>query len=81
LTILNRMFWGGKKKEDDKEKQIKQLKGAFPSLRRPNNDDSMFEFRFTVNSEYNTLRVTLPPDFPSSKPCMYIFISYILVSI
>jgi hypothetical protein len=62
------MFWGGKKKEDDKEKQLKHLKAAFPSMRRPNNDDRLFELRFTVDNQYNTLRITVHDDFPQSRP-------------
>jgi hypothetical protein len=64
------MFWGGKKKDDDKEKQIKMLKNAFPSIRRPNNDDSLFELRFTVDNQYNSLRAFIPDDFPNMRPGM-----------
>jgi hypothetical protein len=62
------MFWGAKKKDDDKEKQLKHMKAAFPSMRRPNNDDRLFELRFTVDNQYNTLRITIPDDFPQSRP-------------
>lgn len=62
------MFWATKKKEDDREKQLKHLKAAFPSMRRPNNDDRLFELRFTVDNQYNTLRITVPDDFPQSRP-------------
>lgn len=62
------MFWGTKKKEDDREKQLKHLKAAFPSMRRPNNDDNLFELRFTVDNQYSSIRITIPEDFPQSKP-------------
>jgi len=62
------MFWGGKKKEDDRTKQVNQLKHAFPSIRRPHNDDSTFEFRFTVEGHYSTLRLCIPEDFPQGVP-------------
>lgn len=69
------MFWGAKKKDDDKEKQLKHMKAAFPSMRRPNNDDRLFELRFTVDNQYNTLRITIPDDFPQSRPGSVIFVS------
>ncbi len=69
------MFWATKKKEDDREKQLKHLKAAFPSMRRPNNDDRLFELRFTVDNQYNTLRITVPDDFPQSRPGIYKFIN------
>lgn len=68
------MFWGGgKKKEDEKEKQLKQLKYAFPSIRRPNNDDSLFEIRFLVENTHHALRIAIPSDFPTSRPGKIIF--------
>lgn len=64
------MFWGPKKKKDevDKEKQIKELKQVFPSIRRPNNDENLFEIKFVVNNQYSSLRVFIPADFPSTRP-------------
>lgn len=59
---------GKEKKEDDKEKQLKHMKAAFPSIRRPNNDDRLFELRFTVENQNNTLRISIPDDFPQSRP-------------
>lgn len=63
-----RMFWGKKKTEDDKEKQLKQLKNAFPSIRRPQNDDALFEIRFMVDNQSNALRIFIPSDFPQTRP-------------
>lgn len=65
------MFWAtktSKKKEDDKEKQIKELKQVFPSIRRPNNDDNLFEIKFVVNNQYSSLRIFIPADFPNTRP-------------
>jgi hypothetical protein len=39
-------------------------------LRRPNNDDTVFEIMFELNRQYHTLRVYLSPDFPASRPSM-----------
>lgn len=66
----HKMFWGPKKKKDevDKEKQIKELKQVFPSIRRPNNDENLFEIKFVVNNQYSSLRVFIPADFPSTRP-------------
>lgn len=61
------MFWG-KKKDDDREKLLKQFKYTFPSLRRPNNDDSLFEIRFPVENTYAVLRIAIPSEFPVVKP-------------
>ena len=38
-------FGVGKKtrEEEDKKNQFKELRAAFPNIRRPNNDDSFFE--------------------------------------
>lgn len=66
------MFWGKKKSEDDKERQLKQLKNAFPSLRRPQNDDNLFEIRFLVDNQNNALRIFVPADFPHIRPGMII---------
>lgn len=64
------MFWSApkKKKDDDKERQIKELKQVFPSIRRPNNDDNLFEIKFVVNNQYSSLRVFIPSDFPNTRP-------------
>jgi hypothetical protein len=61
------MFWS-KKKDDDRERQLKQFKFAFPSLRRPNNDDSLFEIRFLVENQHMVLRIAIPNEFPAVKP-------------
>lgn len=70
------MFWGTKKKEDDREKQLKHLKAAFPSMRRPNNDDTLYDLRFTVDNQYNSIRISIPEDFPQSRPGSRILIDY-----
>lgn len=64
------MFGWGKKltKEEEREKQIKELKHSFPSIRRPNNDDALFELKFVVNTQYSSLRVIIPSDFPTTRP-------------
>lgn len=65
------MFWGNTRKkrgDEEKEKQIKELKQVFPSIRRPNNDDNLFEIKFVVNNQYSSLRVFIPGDFPSTRP-------------
>jgi hypothetical protein len=61
------MFWG-KKKDDEREKHVKQLKNAFPSLTRPNNDDNQFDIKFVIENQRNILRIILPNDFPSTRP-------------
>jgi hypothetical protein len=74
------MFWGKKKEDDPKEKQIKSLKYAFPSIRKPNNDDTLFEIRFNVETQVCSLRVAIPNDFPISKPSKY-WLNYFITSI
>ena len=68
------MFWGRKKDNDAaiREKMIRDLRASFPSLRRPNNDDIVFEILFELNQQYHTLRVYLAADFPTSRPSMII---------
>lgn len=56
------------KLDEDREKQIKALQAAFPSLRRPNNDDTLFELKFVVDGLYSSLRVYIPADFPLTRP-------------
>ena len=60
-----------KKKDTDaeiREKLLRDLRSAFPSIRRPNNDNSMFELLFEVNKQYITLRIFISADFPTSRP-------------
>ena len=60
-----------KKKDSDaeiREKIIRDLRSSFPSIRRPNNDNSMFELLFEVNKQYVTLRIFILADFPTSRP-------------
>ena len=64
----------GKKKSDEKDKQIKELRTTFPSIRRPNNDDTNFELLFEVGRIYSSLRIYLLPDFPIAKPGTFIHI-------
>jgi hypothetical protein len=61
-------IFGKKRIDDEKERQIRDLRATFPSLRRPNNDNEVFEIIFEIDRSYNTLRVYLQPDFPASKP-------------
>uniref|UniRef100_A0A7S3HG72 VPS37 C-terminal domain-containing protein n=1 Tax=Spumella elongata TaxID=89044 RepID=A0A7S3HG72_9STRA len=66
------MFWQKKTKgeDKDKERQIRELKAVFPSIRRPNNDDNLFEIKFVVNTQYSSLRVFIPADFPNTRPVL-----------
>ncbi len=68
------MFGWGKKptKEEDRERLIKALKHSFPSIRRPNNDDNLFEIRFVVDGQYSSLRVIIPTDFPTTRPVLQV---------
>lgn len=59
-----------KKVDEGRAKQIKDLRSSFPSLRRPHNDDSVFDILFDVDKAYSTLRIYIHPDFPNSKPGM-----------
>jgi hypothetical protein len=64
------MFWH-KKKDDNKalrDKNVADLTAAFPSIRRPNSDDSLFEILFNVAGTFSTLRIYIPHDFPVSRP-------------
>ena len=67
--------FGKQKKHEEREKQIKDLRTTFRSIRRPNNDDSVFEILFEVDRMHNTLRIYLLPDFPTSKPGLFQFSS------
>ena len=58
----------GKKKGDERERQIRDLRSTFPSIRRPSNDDARFELLFEVGRSYSTLRIYLLPEFPIAKP-------------
>jgi hypothetical protein len=64
------MFWfKGKEQENyTKEKQIRELSITFPSIRRPNQDDNLFEIVFEIDRKINTLKIYLPSDFPANKP-------------
>lgn len=61
-------IFGKKRTDDEKDRQIRELRVTFPSLRRPNNDDELFEMLFEVEKAYSTLRIYLKPEFPSLKP-------------
>jgi hypothetical protein len=69
-------FWGksSSKSETDRSKarHIADLAACFPSIRRPNNDDSSFELAFEADRKLNTLRIWLPSDFPSNKPVLQV---------
>lgn len=75
------MFWfKGKEQENyTKEKQIRELTTAFPSIRRPNQDDNLFDVLFEIDRKYNTLRIYLPSDFPANKPGIFRLIFYIML--
>jgi hypothetical protein len=66
--MFNNVNLFGKRKEEEKDRQIKDLRTSFPSLRRPNSDDALFEMLFQVDRVYSTLRIYISPDFPSTKP-------------
>ena len=75
------MFGFGKKKEEsERDKQLKALRLAYPTVRRPHNDDSILEVLFLVQKEYNTLKIFLLSDFPNDAPSMsykYTYYSHI----
>jgi hypothetical protein len=54
--------------ESERSKLINQLTATFPSIRRPNNDESMFEIKFLVDAQYSSLRIYIPSDFPQTRP-------------
>jgi hypothetical protein len=64
------MFWSSKKptREEEKEKHIKGLQHAFPSMRRPNNDNELFEVRFVVDGQFSSLRILVNGEFPNTPP-------------
>jgi hypothetical protein len=62
------VLFGAKKRDEDKDRQIRELCATFPSIRRPQNDDTLFEMLFDVNRVYSTLRIYIHADFPNSKP-------------
>ena len=67
--------FGTKKRDGDRDRQIRELTVAFPSLRRPvvdQKDINVFEILFDVNRSYSTLRITLNTSFPSNKPVLQI---------
>ena len=67
--------FGTRKRDGDRERQIRELTIAFPSLRRPvvdQKDINVFEILFDVNRSYSTLRITLNTSFPGSKPVLQI---------
>jgi hypothetical protein len=68
------MFWfKGKEPENfTKDKQIRELTTSFPSIKRPNQDDNLFEVVFEIDRKYNTLRIYLPSDFPANKPVLQV---------
>jgi hypothetical protein len=66
---------GGKKlskAESERLKMITPLKSTFPSIRRPNNDDSLFEIKFLVDAQYSSLRIYIPSDFPLTRPVLQV---------
>jgi hypothetical protein len=65
-------FRSNKDQEPTREKNVKELCASFPSIRRPQDDDNMFELLFEIDRKYNTLRIYLPSDFPANKPGFYL---------
>ncbi len=61
------MFWQ-KNKVDQRSKQLKELTEAFPSIIRPNNDDSCYELLFEVSRTILTLKMSISTEFPSHPP-------------
>ena len=55
-------------KEVTKERLIRELTTTFPSIRRPNNDDTAFEIKFLVEDQYSVLKIYIPSDFPQTRP-------------
>lgn len=70
------MFGFGAKKKDEgkelREKQFRDLRALHPLIRRPNNDDTLYELLFQANSQMSTLRIYIPADFPLAKPVLQI---------
>lgn len=66
------MFWGSSKKKEteEREKTLKELRTSFPSIRRPNNDDTVYELLFEVNRQFSTLRIYIPTEYPVERPGM-----------
>jgi len=60
------------KVEEDREKQLSNLKSAFPSIRRPLNDDSQYEMKIVVDGIYSVLRIYIPADFPLMRPVLQV---------
>lgn len=60
------------KDESLKDKQLRELKTVFPSIRRPNNDDTLFSVQFSVDNRYNSLRIFIPSDFPNVRPVLQV---------
>jgi hypothetical protein len=80
ITSNAMKFFGIKKEESAKtssktstkslrDQSISELKAAFPSIRKPNADDSLYEILFSVGGTFSTLRIHMSYDFPLSKPC------------
>ena len=64
-----------KKKDSEneaKDKILRDLRSSFPSIRRPNNDDTMFEILFDINKQFCTLRIFVLEGFPTSRPVLQV---------
>lgn len=65
---MNFLGLGKSRIETEREKKIKEFRQAFPNLRKPYHDDSIYEVVFQSDQVYMTLRIFLTADFPTSKP-------------
>ena len=50
------------------EFQASALLKLYPSIRRPNNDNTAFELPFNVHDSWNSLRIYLGNEFPEKAP-------------
>lgn len=71
----NMNLFGGKTKKDEqrdlREKLLRELRQNFPAIKRPNNDDTLFEILFLSSGEYQKLRIFIQTEFPAVKPGIF----------
>ncbi len=63
------LFWGKKKHVPSaKERLIREMQMVYPSVRRCNPDDSLFELSVRPSTVPFTIRILLDKSFPDIKP-------------
>ncbi len=65
---MNNFFSKKKEVESDRDKQIRELREAYPNARKPFKDDTAFDIVFKAGSLVCTLKIYLNGDFPNVKP-------------